>query len=113
MTVVFGTSEEKFGEVLQSVSGDLSFWLDGHYSGGPTFRGQIDTPIMAELHQIELMLNALENISIFVDDVRCFSGLGIKNEHYPPLRLLVDWAERNELSWTIEHDIFVMSKGGK
>ena len=46
------------------------FWLDGHYCGGPT-RGEVDSPIMAELFAAVL---APKGSVILIDDARIFGG---------------------------------------
>ncbi len=48
VSVVEGTSESALELVLGRVSGNVSFWLDGHFSAGVTFKGAQDTPILAE-----------------------------------------------------------------
>jgi hypothetical protein len=54
------------------------FWLDGHYSGGPTGRGDSDTPIRAELATV---LGGPHRHAVLVDDAHCFTGEG----DYPTL----------------------------
>ena len=105
-----GTSEEIFPELLPTLSGDISFWLDGHYSGGITFRGDSECPVELELEQIEKNLERFNKVSVLIDDVRCFplfqTSANNKSD-YPPLDTLVDWSRRNKFSWQIEHDIFI------
>lgn len=105
-----GTSEETFPELLPRLSGDINFWLDGHYSGGITFKGDSDCPVAAELEQIEKNLDRFDRVSVLIDDVRCFppsQTSALDESDYPPLDSLVDWARRNKFSWQIEHDIFI------
>jgi hypothetical protein len=101
--VVHGTSEARFDEVLGSVTGDVSLWLDGHYSAGVTFKGEMDTPIVAELAAIERRPSDLGSVAILIDDVRCF---GV-DPGYPSIDHLVDWCRGQGVVWHIEHDIFV------
>ena len=111
ITIVEGTSEDRFGELVAGVEqGPVSFWLDGHYSAGMTYQGESDTPIRDELSTIERNLDRLESVAVLVDDVRCFDPDNPHFAGYPSRAWLVDWAERNGLPWTIEHDIFVASK---
>lgn len=108
VTIVHGTSEDRLGDVLDAVNGEpVSFWLDGHYSAGVTFQGETDTPIRQELELIEKRLSGWKSVAVLVDDVRCFDPTNPLFVNYPPREWLVDWAVRNDLSWTIEHDIFI------
>ncbi|ADE40199.1 O-methyltransferase [Candidatus Puniceispirillum marinum] len=105
-----GTSEERFPELLPLLSGDINFWLDGHYSGGITFKGDSECPVASELEQIEKNLVRFDKVSVLIDDVRCFplsQSSALDKSDYPPLDTLVDWARRNKFSWQIEHDIFI------
>ncbi len=51
--ILKGVSEEVFPSLLPKLSGDINFWLDGHYSTGITFKGPQDTPILEELAHIQ------------------------------------------------------------
>jgi hypothetical protein len=42
-----------------------------------------------------------------VDDARIFNPGILQFESYPKLFELAEWAEHNQLFWTIEHDIFI------
>ena len=57
---------------MPKISGDVCFWLDGHFSGGDTFQGATDCPIEAELAAIDAHLDRLGKVSILIDDIRCF-----------------------------------------
>ena len=103
----FGTSEQLFGRILNGLNGDVAFWLDGHFSAGATFEGDIDTPILGELSAIKENLHRFSQVSIFVDDFRCFDPSNSEFSDYPERKVLVDWATDSGLSWTVEHDIFV------
>lgn len=117
ISVIHGTSEDKLnsvvGELVSSGITELSLWLDGHYSGVGTFHGKLDTPIMQELSTIEKYLPKLKDVSIFVDDIRLFNKNNHKHNDYPDLNTLVEWANRNNLEWTIELDIFVATSNNE
>jgi hypothetical protein len=105
-----GLSEDVLPEVLPTLSGDVCFWLDGHFSAGFTHKGPKDTPIADELLHIEKALPRWERVAVLVDDVRCFDPqdpIHTEYQGYPERRFLVEWAERNKLVWHIELDIFV------
>jgi hypothetical protein len=102
------TSEVVFPSLLPKLKGNINFWLDGHYSAGITFKGDKDCPVEDELVAIKENLSNFENITILIDDVRCF--LLTNNEHsgFPSIDYLVDWARANGFNWRIEQDIFIM-----
>jgi hypothetical protein len=56
------------------------FWLDGHYSGGITAKGDKTTPIEEELESIASAKNISKEI-VLIDDARLFNG---ENE-YPDI----------------------------
>lgn len=109
VSVIQGSSERVFVELLPELRGNVSFWLDGHFSGGITASGESETPIRMELAQIEVHRHKWSGLNVFVDDFRCFDPKGSEPSTYPSRAYLVDWAVRNNLSWTVEHDIFVAS----
>jgi hypothetical protein len=105
--VIHGLSENIFPNLLPTISGSVNFWLDGHYSGGVTHQGPIDCPVRDELLNIENNIGNFTNITILIDDVRCFDPLQAEYRDYPDVDYLVNWCRRNNFSWHIEHDIFV------
>ena len=104
-----GLSEQVMPGVLKALSGDVRFWLDGHYSAGITHKGPKDTPIVDELALIGAALPAWGQVAVLVDDVRCFEPTNPEFADYPSRDFLVHWAVQHRLNWTIEHDIFVAS----
>jgi hypothetical protein len=105
--IIRGLSEEIFPNLLPTLSGDICFWLDGHYSQGVTFKGPQDTPILDELKNIEMIIAKKGKIVVMIDDLRLFGSKETAYSNYPPLDFLVDWARKNNLNWHIEHDIFI------
>jgi len=105
--IINSTSEISLPKILPQINGNVCFWLDGHYSAGITFKGFQDTPIVDELNTIALNFFHFEKVVILVDDVRCFNPKSVEYSTYPPLSFLVNWANDNNLTWYIEHDIFV------
>lgn len=110
VTIIQGLSEDSLPGILDGIQEPVSFWLDGHFSAGNTFQGLSDTPIREELAAIEPHLPSWSTVTVLVDDVRCFDPTNPSFAHYPTRGWLVDWAERNGLTWLIEHDIFVARK---
>jgi len=107
------TSENLFPDLLKKISGDVNFWLDGHYSGGQTFGKKNSCPVPIELKLIEDNMENFAKVSIFIDDMRCFRFNHGEYADYPPTEELVNWALKNCFRWHIENDIFVMIKQNK
>lgn len=64
--------------IVKEITSKAIFWLDGHYSGGITARGDKDCPIWEELKAI--FSTNTEHI-ILIDDARLFIG----ERDYPSL----------------------------
>jgi hypothetical protein len=105
--IINGLSEDVLPRLLPTLNGDVCFWLDGHYSAGITFKGPQETPIVEELSAIEKNLARMSKFVVMIDDVRCFDPRKPEFSAYPPVDFLVDWARKHNLSWHIEHDIFI------
>ena len=107
--VIFGTSEEVFEPTIAKLEDEANFWLDGHASGDVTFSNQSITPIIFELKVLAKNLSRFERCVVFVDDIRGFSNKG-EGGSYPSKEYLIDWANANNLTWQIEHDIFIAKR---
>jgi hypothetical protein len=105
--LIQGLSENHLPGILPNLSGHVSFWLDGHASGGMTYGKPEDTPIREELRLIGMYLSNWESVCVFVDDFRGFGLRSTVFSDYPMRSELVQWADEHGLNWTIEHDIFV------
>lgn len=68
--LIQGDSGEELASLVTRLKGPALFWLDGHYSGGDTARGEEDTPIYKELGHI-LDSGEVGHV-IIIDDARCF-----------------------------------------
>lgn len=110
VTLYNDVSENIFPKLLKDFSGNINFWLDGHYSGDSTFKGKKNCPVEDELIAIEVNLINFNKITILIDDVRCFLSKETEYSDYPSIDFLVDWARRFNMSWRIEHDIFIIQK---
>ena len=110
VTLFNDVSENIFPSLLPKLSGNVNFWLDGHYSAGITFKGKKDCPVEDELIAIEKNIDNFDQITILIDDVRCFLPNNSSYRDYPSIDYLVDWARRMNFHWRIEHDIFIMQK---
>jgi len=72
VNVIQGDSSYKLPDILSKIKTPSLFWLDGHYSGGSTARGEVDTPIIAEL--IAIQSHECNHHVILIDDARLFNG---------------------------------------
>lgn len=81
ISIVKGNSGTELGMLLKQFSVDdrILFWLDGHYSGGNTGKGEKNCPIYEELNCIFKGRDGKD--IILIDDARCFNG----TEDYPDL----------------------------
>ena len=104
-----GFSEIIFPKLLPTLNGACNFFLDGHYSGGDTVKGEKECPIIEELTSIKNNLSNFNNVTILIDDVRCFLPNYCAKD-YPDINYLVNWSVSNNFDWRIEHDIFVMQR---
>ncbi len=68
--VYHGDSSVVLKDLLPHIQGKTVFWLDGHYSGGETARGNENTPIMKEIQLIRQ--HNIKDAIILIDDIRIF-----------------------------------------
>ena len=106
--IINGLSEEVLPKLLPEIRGELNLWLDGHDSGGATYKGPQETPIVDELNCISKYRANFTRMVVFIDDVRLFTPSHEDySGAYPTLDYLVDWSRSNKLQWSITHDIFI------
>jgi hypothetical protein len=101
ITLLQGDSSNLIAHVLESATQPVLFWLDAHYSGGITARGQVDSPIYAELDAI--IAHPVRNHVILIDDARCFVGRG----GYPTIPELREYLRERRPDWSMDlrHDV--------
>lgn len=85
ISIIQGDSGEVLPNILTNITQPCLFWLDGHYSGGITAKGRVETPILQELNHI-LNHPVAEHV-ILIDDARCFVG----RSDYPTIEKLQDY----------------------
>lgn len=96
-----GDSGQVLPQVLSRISSNCLFWLDGHYSGGITAKGNFDTPIAKELKTI--FDHKVKDHVILIDDARDFNG----THDYPTLdelRKLVE-SNRPDYAFSVSSDV--------
>lgn len=84
------------------------FWLDAHYSGGVTARGEFDTPISSEVETV--LARHLPDV-VLVDDARCFDG----TSDYPSIAEFCAEvvARRPDMMVEVADDIIRIAPSGK
>jgi hypothetical protein len=104
VTLIEGDSATKLPEICRELDAPCLFYLDGHYSGGFTGRGDKDSPIIEELNAIFTNTNC--PFRIVIDDARLF---GV-DPSYPSLadieRLL---STKGKRVLRIENDAIIIS----
>ena len=65
-----GDSGKILKDVIKDINEPITFWLDGHYSGGITAKGNSSTPILQELEAIKN--HPIKTHTILIDDARQF-----------------------------------------
>ena len=96
ISIIHGDSAKVLPKILKSLKRPCLFWLDAHYSGGITVKGNIETPIAEELRAI--LSHPVRNHIILIDDARCFNG---KND-YPTVEWLKDYILKCRPNWNFE-----------
>jgi len=69
--LVNGDSAIELGNILKEIHVPVTFWLDGHYSGGATARGLVESPLLQELEIISR--HKIKTHTILIDDLRCWT----------------------------------------
>jgi len=82
INILFGDSGIVLKDLVPKLEARSIFWLDGHYSGGISSKGQSDCPIVKELDAI-FKNNEYDHV-ILIDDARLFIGEG----DYPTLEFI-------------------------
>jgi len=85
----YGDSENLLSEILEKVDEPVLFWLDAHYSGKGTGKGNIGSPIIKELKCI--FNHPVRNHIILIDDSRLFG----KEDGFPTLNEIREFVCRN------------------
>jgi hypothetical protein len=104
--IVQGDSGKLLGDYLTRIDEPCLFWLDGHYSGGITAKGALETPIKNELTAI--LSHPIDGHVILIDDARCFTG----ENDYPTLDELRNFVAKRKPNhkFTVEHDVIRIHK---
>jgi hypothetical protein len=102
--IVAGDSSVELIPILRKVNQPCLFWLDGHYSGGNTVKGNKVCPVLEELAAITKHAN-IKSV-ILIDDARLFIG----TNDYPTIPFLDNWVHKNMSNHqlTTENDMIII-----
>lgn len=82
-----GNSGKRMPEMLPRIAGTRAlFWLDAHYSGAGTAKGENDCPIIFEMEAIAN--HSRRDHCILIDDARCFGQAGYPSIEWVNEKLL-------------------------
>jgi hypothetical protein len=93
VTCLLGDSAKVLAQVVPKLNGPALFFLDAHYSGPGTARGDLDTPIVRELEIIAEFTDY--SPVVVIDDARLFAGEEYHSEDfadYPSLEWITEFA---------------------
>jgi hypothetical protein len=101
ITVIQGDSARALPGLLARLKEPALFWLDGHFSGGVTAKGEAETPIIAELEH--LFASPRKDHVVLIDDARLFGT----SPGYPSLDSVdaLLRIHRPEWTMTVETDL--------
>jgi hypothetical protein len=102
-----GDSASLLPQIVKELTGPALFFLDGHYSGLLTARGEKDTPVLEELGSV-MSDSRFEHV-IVIDDARCFTG----ENDYPTLEALQSFvsARAPQLRFFRHTDMITLTPG--
>ena len=108
ISIFHGDSSKVLPVILADIREPCLFWLDGHYSGGITAKGDLNTPIMQELNCI--LDHTIEDHVILIDDAHLFTG----QDDYPSLEGIRKLVSNRHTDWkfNIKGDIIRIHKCG-
>lgn len=81
-----GDSGKVLKELVPKLKNSTLFWLDGHYSGGLTAKGDLECPVYEEL--IAIFSSTFKHV-IVIDDARLFDGTN-DYPHIDKLKLFIE-----------------------
>lgn len=107
ISILQGDSGKILPEILNKINEPCLFWLDGHYSGGVTAKGDKDTPILQEV--LCILNHPIDRHIILVDDARCFN----EQNDYPAMHVLKDMVLSHRPDWFFEIEDDVIRAAGR
>lgn len=103
--ILFGNSGELLPGIMPEITTRALLWLDGHYSGGLTAKGETESPVFKELDAI-FSNNAPKHV-VLIDDARLFIG----QRDYPTMNELESYVKSKDPDYkiTTESDIIILT----
>jgi hypothetical protein len=96
VTILEGDSGRLLSSVVSGLAEPALFWLDGHYSGAVTARGDKDTPVLAELQAI--LASPVAGHVLLIDDIAWVGRqVGVDGIQQLRERITAVWP-----TWTVE-----------
>lgn len=100
ISILKGDSSTLLPTILSEINEPALFWLDGHYSGGGTGIGELESPIKKELSCI--FSKNMKNI-ILIDDAHLFNG----TEGYLTMEELEDFSRKFNYEIILDRNIII------
>lgn len=103
--IIQGDSITELAKLIKNINEPCFFWLDGHYSGGDTAKGEKEAPVLEEVLPI-LKMN--QNHIILIDDARLFIG----SHSYPYLFSFVHFVKKynKKYKMSVANDIIILTQ---
>ena len=93
--IVQGDSGTVLNKLIAEIDKPALFWLDGHYSGGITAKGEKECPVSEEL---KIILKSPLSHIILIDDARLFNG----THDYPTIDQIEEIIKTNNRQYLVE-----------
>lgn len=93
--IVNGDSAKLLPQITKQLDAGAVFWLDGHYSGGVTGKGDLNCPIFGEI-DAAFQFKHLNHV-LLIDDARCFDG----TDDYPTIEALTGYVKVNNEKYNV------------
>lgn len=93
--IVQGDSGTVLNKLISEIGKPALFWLDGHYSGGITAKGEKECPVPEEL---KIILKSPLSHIILIDDARLFNG----THDYPTIDQIEEIIKANNVQYLVE-----------
>ncbi|MDP4222882.1 MAG: hypothetical protein Q8868_06160 [Bacteroidota bacterium] len=105
INILLGNSGDILPTLVLKIGKRALFWLDGHFSGGLTARGDKESPVFKELDAV-FKNNLLRHV-VLIDDARLFIG----QRDYPTMEELDTYIkmQNQRYSMNIESDIIILT----